>query len=160
MKRRHDTSGILSSSSKRCVGEIILKDGLLQENMLKEKQQALEARERRNGEKNENGQQMGEEGDQENDDDPLSEYELCMSALFSNFIFLGDTEKSGTCWRWKMTTKFSNIARLWCLFFFLFTSPSSILSITGRDQTGYTVHAGFCMFPQSCDLRTETAGSL
>jgi hypothetical protein len=22
------------------------------------------------------------------------------------------------------------------------------------------VHAGFCMFPQSCDLRTETAGSL
>jgi hypothetical protein len=27
-------------------------------------------------------------------------------------------------------------------------------------QTGYTVHAGFCMFPRSCDLRTETAGSL
>jgi hypothetical protein len=41
-----------------------------------------------------------------------------------------------------------------------FTRPNSILSITGRDQTGYTVHAGFCMFPQSCDLRTETAGSL
>jgi hypothetical protein len=33
-----------------------------------------------------------------------------------------------------------------------FTRPSSILSITGRDQTGYTVYAGFCMFPQSCDL--------
>jgi hypothetical protein len=35
--------------------------------------------------------------------------------------------------------------------FFFFTRPSSILSthITGRDQTGYTVHAGFCMFPQS-----------
>jgi hypothetical protein len=31
-------------------------------------------------------------------------------------------------------------------FFFLFTRPSSILSITGRDQTGYTVHAGFCIF--------------
>jgi hypothetical protein len=46
------------------------------------------------------------------------------------------------------------------IFFFLFTCPSSILSITGRDQTGYTVHAGFCMFPQSCDLHTETAGSL
>jgi hypothetical protein len=36
----------------------------------------------------------------------------------------------------------------------------NMLSITGRDRTGYTVHAGFCMFPQSCDLRTETAGSL
>jgi hypothetical protein len=23
----------------------------------------------------------------------------------------------------------------------------------------YLVHAGFCMFPQSCDLRTEAAGS-
>jgi hypothetical protein len=41
-----------------------------------------------------------------------------------------------------------------------FTCSSSILSITGRDQTGYTVYADFCMFPQSCDLRTETAGSL
>jgi ankyrin repeat protein len=46
-------------------------------------------------------------------------------------------------------------------FFLLpFSRPSSILSITSRDQTGYTVHAGFCLFPQSCDLRTETAGSL
>jgi hypothetical protein len=36
----------------------------------------------------------------------------------------------------------------------------NMLSITGRDQTGYNVHAGFNMFPQSCDLRTETAGSL
>jgi hypothetical protein len=45
-------------------------------------------------------------------------------------------------------------------FFLPFTRPSSILSITGRDQTGYTVRGGFCMFPQSCDLRTETAGSL
>jgi hypothetical protein len=35
-----------------------------------------------------------------------------------------------------------------------------MLSITGRDQTGYTVHAAFCMFLQSCDLRTESAGSL
>jgi hypothetical protein len=55
-----------------------------------------------------------------------------------------------------------------CTFFAMgFSSSSSfnslklnMLSITGRDQTGYTVHAGFCMFPQSCDLRTETAGSL
>jgi hypothetical protein len=34
-----------------------------------------------------------------------------------------------------------------------FLRPSSILSITGRDQTGYTVDAGFCMFPQSCDAQ-------
>jgi hypothetical protein len=45
-------------------------------------------------------------------------------------------------------------------FFFLLPAQVSELSITGRDQTGYTVHAGFCMFPQSCDLRTEIAGSL
>jgi hypothetical protein len=47
-------------------------------------------------------------------------------------------------------------------FFFFFLSPAQVseLSITGRDQTGYTVYAGYCMFPQSCDLRTETAGSL
>jgi hypothetical protein len=32
----------------------------------------------------------------------------------------------------------------------------SELSITGRDQTGYTVYAGYCMFPQSCDTRTHT----
>jgi hypothetical protein len=31
--------------------------------------------------------------------------------------------------------------------FFLFTRPSSILSITGRDQTGHTVHAVYCMCP-------------
>jgi hypothetical protein len=44
---------------------------------------------------------------------------------------------------------------------FAFNPPKlNMLSINGRDQTGYTVHAGFCMFPQSCDLRTETAGSL
>jgi hypothetical protein len=41
-----------------------------------------------------------------------------------------------------------------------FTCPNSILSITGRVQTGDTVYTGFCMFPQSCDLRTEIAGSL
>jgi hypothetical protein len=45
-------------------------------------------------------------------------------------------------------------------FFFLLHAQVSELSITGRDQTGYTVYAGYCMFPQSCDLRTETAGSL
>jgi hypothetical protein len=45
-------------------------------------------------------------------------------------------------------------------FFFLLSAQVSELSITGRDQTRYTVHADFCMFPQSCDLRTETAGSL
>jgi hypothetical protein len=45
-------------------------------------------------------------------------------------------------------------------FFFLLPSQVSELSITGRDQTGYTVYAGYCMFPQFCDLRTETAGSL
>jgi hypothetical protein len=45
-------------------------------------------------------------------------------------------------------------------FFFLLPAQVSELSITGRDQTGYTVYAGYCMFPQSCDLRTETAGSL
>jgi hypothetical protein len=46
------------------------------------------------------------------------------------------------------------------LLFFLLPAQVSELSITGRDQTEYTLHAGFCMFPQSCDLRTETAGSL
>jgi hypothetical protein len=41
-----------------------------------------------------------------------------------------------------------------------FSAQVSELSITGWDQTGYTVHAGYCMFPQSCDLRAETAESL
>jgi hypothetical protein len=50
--------------------------------------------------------------------------------------------------------------RLVLLFLLPFTRPNSFLSITGRVQTGDTVHAGFCMFPQSCDLRTENAGSL
>jgi hypothetical protein len=45
-------------------------------------------------------------------------------------------------------------------FFFLLPAQVSELSITGRDKTGYTVYAGYCVFPQSCDLRTETAGSL
>jgi hypothetical protein len=45
------------------------------------------------------------------------------------------------------------------IIFFLLPAQVSELSITGRDQTGYTVYAGYCMFPQSCDLRTETAGS-
>jgi hypothetical protein len=45
-------------------------------------------------------------------------------------------------------------------FFFFLPAQVSELSITGRDQTAYTVHDGYCMFPQSCDLRTETARSL
>jgi hypothetical protein len=51
---------------------------------------------------------------------------------------------------------------VFCPFFFFFLLPAQVseLSITGRDQTGYTVYAGYCMFPQSCNLRIETAGSL
>jgi hypothetical protein len=54
----------------------------------------------------------------------------------------------------------SRIRQFFFFFFFLLPAQVTKLSITGRDQTGYTVHAGYCMFPQSCDLRTETAGSL
>jgi hypothetical protein len=65
------------------------------------------------------------------------------------------------------TVKYSTVDNMYTFvrtitlfFFFLLPAQVSELSLTGRDQTGYTVHAGFCMFPQSYDLRTETAESL
>jgi DNA-directed RNA polymerase beta subunit len=52
-----------------------------------------------------------------------------------------------------------SVTRYVCFSSSSFTRSNSILNIIIRDQTGCTVHAGFCMFPQSCDLHTEIAGS-
>jgi hypothetical protein len=89
----------------------------------------------------------------------VQQTDIVWSLLSFIYVFC---QLAGVCWFyiWANCTDTHLRSYLFFFFFFFLLPAQAQLSITGRNQTGYTVHAGFCMFPQSCDLRTETAGSL